>query len=174
MKKVIILVLLFFCGLMICHDSQAQRRQKPGTMKHSDQEVVNAITEKAVNCQYISNNHTFYSEVGYGPDGTRPMKIGTATMVFKNGKYSLSFKSIKVKTTSNSWNVPRNHWWKESMFNNFTITGKFETFEKGGVTYLRLFDGESGETFHDVKLTGKNARSFELYDDGVEFNFKLQ
>lgn len=174
MNKAKLYIFIFLSCLIFSSHSEAQRRQKPGSMKHTNEEVENVIKETAITCRYISNNHTFYSEVGYGPGGVRPMKIGTATMVLKNGKYILSFKSITVKTTSNSWDVPRNHWWKENMLNNFTMTGKFETFERGGKSYLRLYDDETGSKFPDIELSGKDAKTFVLYDDGVEFNFKLQ
>lgn len=173
MKKFLVLILLL--GVCISgFETEAQRRQKPDSMKHSNEEIEDVLREIPVTCAYINNNNTFVADVGYGNGDPHAMKIGTATLTFKEGKYSIQVKSIKVKTKSTSYDEPRNRWKKENLYENFTMTGKFETFEKNKKIYLRLYEDESGGRFPDIELTGKDAKSFRLNDDGVVMNFKLQ
>lgn len=173
MKKILLLILLL--GVCISgFETEAQRRAKPNSMKHSNEEIKDVLRETPVTCTYIKNNNTFVADVGYGDGGTHAMKIGTATLTFKGGKYSISVKSIQVKTKSTSKDVPRNRWKKENLYDNFAMTGKFETFEKNKKIYLRLYEDESGGRFPDIELTGKDAKSFTLNDDGMVMNFNLK
>lgn len=175
MNKLIILfslLSLFF----ISPDSMAQKRQRPANMKHTDQEVQNMRRLDPMKCTYVSDGHTFWGNVYASGDAGR-IKIGTSTITFRGGKYTISFTSEKfemrdVLAPQDKWKY--NPWKKEKLFNDFIQSGKYTTFKKSGVLYLRLHDGNSENYLTDVSLSGVSAKSFVINEDGLQFEYLLK
>lgn len=144
-------------------------------MKHTDQEVQNMRQMEPIKCTYVSDGHTFGGNV-YATGDAGMIKIGTSTMTLRNGRYTISFKSAKfemrdVLPPQDKWKY--NPWRKEKLFNDFTQSGKYTTFKKGGVIYMRLHDGNSNNYLTDVHLSGTSAESFVIDEDGLRFEYTL-
>ena len=172
----IILVIGCLSGLFHPEPSAAQRRGRPDSMKHTEKDVEEMRKVEIVNCKFISNGHTFYSDV-YQVGGAGKMKIGTAILSFTNGYYKLKFNSVEVMVRDVLPPKERNRynpWYSDKLGNDFTLEGKFETFKKLGNLYLRLYDGNSKNYITDFPLESPDSKEFSLFEDDLLLNFKLQ
>lgn len=172
MKNKVALILLLaaiFCGIT---PAEAQRRQRPGAMKHTEADVENARRIDIVKCKYITDGGRFNSKV-YATGGAGRIFLGDAVLTFDKGHYLLSFTSTKMEVRDA---LPQdkqryNPWRKEKVTNDFTQSGKYITFKKSNQIYLRLYDGDTDNFITDIPLPGLDASSFDLDEDGLLFEF---
>lgn len=175
MKKIVALCSLLAISLFVI-TGNAQKRQRPGNMRHTDKEVQNMRKMDPVKCTYVSDNHVFYGDVyATGPAGR--IKMGTSTLTLKGGKYTISFTSAKFEMRDVQAPQDKgkyNPWRKEKLYNDFTQSGNYTTFKKAGTLYLRLHDGNSSNYLTDVPLSGTGAKSFVIDEDGLRFEYTLR
>lgn len=166
-----ILILMTFCILAV-FPAEAQRRQRPGSMKHTEADVENARKIDVVQCKYITDGERFNSKV-YATGGTGGIFLGNAVLTFSKSHYTLSFTSTKmnVRDVLPPGEHRYNPWRKEKVLNDFTQTGQYMTFKKSGKIYLRLFDGDSDNYITDVLIPNVDASSFKIDEDGLLFEF---
>lgn len=177
-KKVIplfgLMILLSFCFCMV-PEANAQRRQRPGSMKHSEEDVENMRRMDPVKCTYIKNGSSFKGDV-YATGLAGRIKIGTSTLTLSNGHYTLNFKAGKFETRDVLRPQEKgrfNPWRKEKLMNDFVQKGKFSTFKKAGQTYLRLYVGDSDDYITDVPLSSADVKNFKIDEDGLLFEYQL-
>lgn len=167
-----VLALLF---LLTIPASQAQRRQRPGSMKHTESEIENKRREEPVKCTHVRNGNTFTGNV-YATGEAGYIKIGYSSIKFANGHYTIQFTGDRFKVRDVP--TPRergrfNPWRREEIFNNFTQSGKFETFKKNGRIFLRLYDGDTPDYITDIPLENTGVSFFALDEDGLRFEYSL-
>lgn len=172
LKKILFtsLLLLLF-NFFLSPEVEAQRRQRPGSMSHNDQEFNRALNGTPTKCKYVSDGHTFGGET-FITEGQVPLKVGNSTLTLRNGKYTLKFTATDIEyykyTSRNRKKLMRER------LDNFTMTGKYETLKKGGVLFLRLYDTEEDTYLTDIILSGPDTQYFELDDEGLLFQFQLK
>lgn len=170
MKTSKIIPFMILCALLVggAAHTDAQRRRPPSSMSHSEKEARDYVKVTPVKCTYISNGHTFSGNVYVVGNGAR-MKIGTSSITFKNGTYSLSFESDRFKSrdAGSRYNI----WTYEKMLNDFTQSGRYETFTQAHKIYLRIYDDS---TYSDIELTDKNATKFVLAEDELCFEYSIK
>lgn len=153
----------------------AQRRERPGALKNTDEFLENAQKEVPVVCKYIKSGASFTSEVYYYSDsGTARMKIGTATLRLNGNHYTIDFKSSKawMRDAKTRYDKPTfNPWRMENLVNNFTQKGKYETFKKNGKIYLRFYDGDTNNYITDILLNSTDQKNFDMQGEGLLFEF---
>ena len=147
-------------------DAVGQRRARPGTMKHTEAEAVNALKTTDVKATYIKDGSTFFGDV-YLVGEAAGIKIGTAIIEFSNGKYTLNFTNKKfdvTETTSTGRKVKT----KQKLGEDFSYGGAYKVVEQSGKVFLLLYADSKGEGQYDkIKLSGKNATEFEFAQDDV-------
>ena len=160
-------------ALSFSYDAIGQRRIRPGSMKHNEQEIVDAFKITKVKGKYIKDGSTFVGDI-YLTGDAGGIKIGTVNLVFTNGKYRLSFTNTKfnVQETTSSG---RKYWKKQKIGEDFSYDGEYEIIEQMGQYFLKLYETTAAEETADVlKLDGKDADSFEYQDDGMLFRMKYR
>ena len=168
-KKTLFIILILVSVINL--SAEAQRRSRPGSMKHNQTEYENTTREEAVACNYVSNGHHFYGPVYVYAGGDGRIKIGNSSISFAGGKYTLRFTSDKVKTRD-----PGKVKWKyEKVINDFEQSGKYVTYQKYGEIYLGLcIEDEDGKKhMGEIKLSGKDAKEIEWVEDELWFDWKL-
>lgn len=165
-----------FLIVILTGQVSAQRRKRPSNMRHSEQEIVNKRKMDPVTCTYIKNGSTF-SGNAYSTGETGRIKIGTSTLTFSNGHYTLKFDAAKFETRDvlapqDKWKF--NPWREEKIMNDFVQKGKFSTYKKGDQIYLRLYVDDTEEYLTDISLSGLNAKSFKIDEDGLLFEYNLK
>lgn len=174
-QKVIIFVSLFaLC--FISFEAEGQRRSRPGSMRHTDEDVYNMRRHDPVVCKYVSSGHTFGSDV-YVTGMAGRIKIGTADLILSGNKYRLVFDAANFDMRDalppqDKWKF--NPWRSEKLAEDFVQTGKYETFKKASVIYLRLYDENSDNYIVDIPLQGDDAKAFEIEEEGLLFKFYLK
>lgn len=175
MKRSIVIAIVCLIASFSSQGIFSQRRQRPGSVKHTEQDVQNQRRRDLLSCKYVCDGHTFTGDVYYtGQAGA--IKIGTASLVFKGGNYSLDFKGDKFKVRDALTPKDRhkyNPWRYEKIFNDLTQTGRYETFKKSGQIYLRLYDGHTDNYITDIPLSSVYTQSFILDEEGLRFEFSL-
>lgn len=171
MKLKLSLAFLILIGMIAALECEAQRRARPGSMKHTEQEYKGVAESKAVKCTYVSNGHTFSGDAYVYEGGSGRIKIGTSTLSFAGGKYILKFKSDYFRTRPNE----NKRWRSEKLLNDFTQTGKYETFKKFDTLYLRLYEPGSDTAYMtDIPLSGVDAKKIEMNEEGLWFIWNLK
>ena len=174
MKKTFSIFTLLLVSLIL-FDVSAQKRSRPNSMRHSEQDVINFNKTTPTTCTYISNGHTFSGDV-YATGMAGRIKIGTSTLSLRGGRYTLTFKgsNFQMRDVLPPQEKGRfNPWRSEQLSNDFTQKGKYETFTKGSLLFLRLYDGDSADYITDIPLANKGVKYFELDEDGLLFEFSL-
>ena len=178
MKKLFILSLILSSLIFLIPSINAQRRSRPGSLKHTDQDVENVYKQEPVTCTYIKNGATFYGELYYLSDNSsNKMKMGTATLTLNNGKYKLKFEATKYKTRDalppdQKWKY--NPWRYEKLANDFISEGKFITYKRNGKIYIRLEDDEGGILWKDSEIENINSKAFGGIDNNILYAFELK
>lgn len=173
MRTKVTLILLLVAIFGSFAPAEAQRRQRPGSMKHTEADVENARRIDIVKCKYITDGGKFNSKV-YATGGAGRIFLGDAILTFSNGHYQLSFTSTKMEVRDALPPQERhrfNPWRKEKVTNDFTQSGKYMTFKKAGQIYLRLYDGDTENYITDIPLSSADVNSFNLEEDGLLFEF---
>lgn len=168
-KKTLFLAILLVT--VINFTGVAQRRSRPGSMKHNQTEYDNTVREDPVKCNYVSNGHRFYGPVYVYTGGDGRIKIGNSSLTFSGGKYTLRFTSDKVKTRDHG----KVRWKYEKVLNDFEQTGKYATYQKFGEIYLGIYIEDEDGKMHlgEIKLSGKDAKEIEWVEDDLWFDWKL-
>ena len=178
MKKFFIISLIFFSLLFHCDPAYAQKRARPGGLKHTDKDVENVYKEVPVICKYIRNGATFRGEVYYlSSTSSAKMKMGDATLTFKNGKYRLKFDASKYQTRDAlppDQKHKYNPWRNEKVANDFIAEGKFSTYKRNDKIYIRMEDDDGGVLWKDSEIDGINAKAFGGVDDNILYVFELK
>lgn len=172
-------IVTILCILTLCITSleiAGQRRERPGSMRHTDQDVANMRKMEIVVCKYVSEGHVFGSEV-YVTGMSGRIKIGSADLILSGNNYSLEFDADKfdmrdVLAPQDKWKF--NPWRKEKLANDFVQTGRYETFKKASTVYLRLYDGNTDNYLTDIPLGSADTQSFKIEEDGLLFEFYLK
>lgn len=164
--------------LLFTFNVDAQRRQRPGAVKNTDEFLDQAFALTPVTFKYIKGSNSFRSDVYYYAEGGGArMKVGTATLSMTGNQYNLVFKSAKVATRKAMTSEDHrksyfNPWIQSNLANDFTQKGKFETFKTQGKYYLRLYDGNSDNYIADIPIKDPNQKDFTLNDgEGLVFEF---
>lgn len=170
----VIMILLSFCICMV-PEANAQRRQRPGSMKHSEEDVENMRRMDPVKCTYLKNGASFRGDV-YATGLSGRIKIGTSTITFSNNHYSMNFNASKFETRDVLPPQEKgrfNPWRKEKVMNDFVQKGKFSTFKKAGQIYLRIYDGDTDNYITDIPLPSLDVKNFNIDEDGLLFEYQL-
>lgn len=174
-KICVILLLSFICLIISPSDINAQRRERPGNMKNTNEYLDNVQKETPVTCTYIKSGASFSSTVYYYSEaGNARMKIGTATLSLSGNHYTLTFKSAKTLMRNAEYRGKKkeyNPWRMQNIANDFVQKGKYETFKKNNKYYLRLYDGDSDGYLTDVSLKSVDQKDFIMSEDGLSFEF---
>lgn len=170
-----VVVFLLLCIALTTGDINAQRRERPGYMKNTNEYLEKATTEQPIKCKYIKNGASFKSNVYYYDDtGSARIQLGTGTLTLRDGHYTLNFVASKMKTqrvlTKQDKNL-YNPWIMEKIANDFVQKGKFETFKLNGKYYLRLYDGDSNNYISQILLKSLEQKDFVMAEDGLSFEF---
>ncbi|MBD5189288.1 MAG: hypothetical protein HDS95_03315 [Bacteroidales bacterium] len=172
--------------------TDAQRRGRPGSMKHTETEVLQKQAEvrrqqegTKISCRYICNGHIFEGPV-YRTGAAGGIKIGDAAIIFSGGKYKLSFDAAKFKIKKYpvmtdaelarrgiSKYEYENSWEYKELGQDFEYGGKFDTLEQGGGKWLVLYNGDTDNIFAKILISGVNADSFELDEDEMLVRMSL-
>lgn len=169
MRKLCCLSLLLISVMCQMSDAEAQRRQRPGSMRHDQKEFTEQSKTEKVSCTYVSAGHTFVGDA-YVYNSGAGIKIGKVTLTFKAGKYTLSFDGERFKVIR-----PKKRNRYEKVLNDFSMSGKYETFKKYDKIYLRLYEeGSDTRYMTDIPLEGKDSKYFELNEDELLFKFTLK
>lgn len=140
--------------------SSAQRRARPGSMKHSESEVINKQKIKQVHCKYIKDGSVFEGAI-YRTGDLGGVKIGDAFIAFTGGEYMFSFSAEKFKMKNNKY---YNVWEYKKLMDDFDYSGKYSTFEQYGQIWLVLYN-EDNEEFAKIPIDSLNAKSFSFEED---------
>ena len=191
MKAYIALTLLL-ATLFAPLSASAQRRGRPGSMKHTEAEVLQKQAEVRrqqggvkISCKYIANGHIFEGPV-YMTGDAGAIKIGDAAIIFTGGNYKLSFDAakFKIKKYPSMTDAERarrgiskyeyeNSWEYKELGQDFEYGGKYATIEQGSGKWLVLYNGDSENVFAKIPISGVNANSFELNEDGMLVQMSL-
>ena len=175
MRKIYLIMMVLTFSL-IAVNAEAQKRSRPGTMKHSESEVKKALEGEPVKCTYVSSGHTFKGDVYYYGDTGARMKIGSASIVFSANHYSINFEAAKFEMRDGTYKGQKykyNPWRMEKLANDFIQEGKYETFKKGQKIYLRLFYEDTNNYMGDFNIDGIDAKKFTIGEEGLSFEFSL-
>ncbi|MCM1153473.1 MAG: hypothetical protein NC328_07460 [Muribaculum sp.] len=179
-KSVVLIVLAVSFGLFASFDVSAQRRSRPGSMKHSERETKDYYYGSKVSAKYISDGHTFKGTAGEGP-----YKIGDVTIKFSGGRWHMNFAGQEFKTREALSKQERqrrgitdyqyeNSWKSENLAGDFSSSGLYKVINKEGRYYLYLYDGDTDkEVFGKATLSGLNDQDFEFETLGFPFKLKL-
>lgn len=157
-------VLLTLAVCLFTPDISAQRRTRPGSMKHSASEVTDRTQKKNIRCRYICNGATFQGPIYQVVDYGGGVKIGDAVIFFGDDRFHLSFDAAKFKVQQKD---RKNSWKYEKIGEDFNYEGKFATIEQYGQKWLILYDGDSDNVFAKIPIESTDAQEFELSEDGM-------
>lgn len=172
---------VFLLCVVLSFDAEAQRRARPGSMKHADTEVKDAMKKTKVQATYIHDGARFTGPV-YMTGGAGAIKIGEAALSFKAGKYYINYTAGEFAMRDASTRDERikkgiseyqyEHSWKdEKLGQDFAYSGKYEVMEQYGDIHLILYDGATDKVFAKIPLESAKASSFELYEEDFLFKF---
>lgn len=158
----VVLVALVFVAL----EAGAQRRARPGAMKHSDSEAKAAVTKSVVKAQYIKDGAMFIGDMFYAKDGAG-IKICTSKIYFGANTYTMENESAKFTTTKKT-KSGREYKAKEKFSEDYEASGKYEVVKYGaGGVYLILYTEKPNEIFAKIPISGTDAESFTYDEDNI-------
>ncbi len=176
---------VILCGLSLPKDLSAQRRVRPGAMKHTEAEVANKRKVTNLSCKYIRDGSIFEGPV-YMTGDAGGIKIGEGAIIFSNGKYKLSFDAQKFKIKKYPVMTDKqllekgiskyeyeNSWEYKKLGEDFEYGGKYTTIEQYGQKWLILYNGNSESVFAKIPINSINDNSFELEEDDMLVQMKL-
>ncbi len=166
--------------------SDAQRRGRPGAMKHTETEVRNKQEELRrkkegikIKCKYICDGHIFEGPV-YVVGTLGGVQAGDAAIIFKNGKFKLSFDAAKFKIKKYPLYTEKEraqrgisdyeyeHSWEyKKLGEDFEYGGKYATIEQENRKWLMLYNGDTDTVYAKIPIKDVNDNSFELEEDGM-------
>lgn len=178
-KPTYIAILLCLISLIVPAESNAQRRTRPGSMKHTQTEVTNVQKVKNLSCKYIRDGATFEGPI-YMIGEAGGIKIGDGAIIFSHGKYKLTFDAQKFKIKKHAVMTDEerarrgitkyeydNSWEYKKLGEDFEYGGKYATIEQYGKKWLILYDGDSDDIYAKIPLQSTADKSFELCEDDM-------
>lgn len=157
--------------------ANAQRRQRPGSMKHSAAEVKAVQTETKIKCKYVRDGAVFEGPA-YRTGSLGGVKIGDCVIFFRGGRYALSFNAEKFKFKKHavmsdaerarkgiSKYEYENSFEYKKLGEDFDYSGKYTTVEQYHEQWLILYDGDSKDIFAKIPMNGADAQTLELNED---------
>lgn len=187
MRKTILFIssFLFVAGLLADPCAvMAQRRARPGSMKHTEAEIQEVQKKTKVSARYIKDNSRFAGPVKAGGDGAF-IKVGDSHLYFEGGRYIFSFEAgeFSMRDAKTKYDLQRegitqyeyDHSWKnEKIGQDFSASGKYEIVNQYGTTNLILYVGDTDEVFTKIPLEDPDASSFSFMNSSLIFEMKLQ
>ena len=184
--KILLTTMVLLAAAIQPISSDAQRRSRPGSMKHSKGEVESVMKETSVNATYIKNNTYFegpsYYTDGYGAAG---IKIGTCGLLFKNGRYFFSFDAAKFQTRTAMSKKERQSkgisdhqydqmWSSEKISDDVEHSGRYKVVKQYGKILLILYDGNSDDIVAKITLSSLNTKTIEWTEDNILIQLSLK
>lgn len=172
--------LIIILAMIACAPSaDAQRRSRPGAMKHTQAEVTNKQKITKLNCRYIKDGSVFEGPI-YMTGDAGGIKIGDAVIAFYGGKFMLSFEAAKFNVKKYAYMTPeerhrrgiseyeyRNAWEHKKLGEDFDYEGRYSTIEQYGQKWLILYNGDTDNVYAKIPLNSINDQSFELDEDDM-------
>lgn len=178
-KPACIALLLCLIALIVPVRSSAQRRARPGSMKHTQTEVTEKQKVTNLSCKYIRDGSIFEGPI-YMTGEAGGIKIGEGVIIFTNGKYHLSFDAQKFKikkypVMTDEERLRRgiskyeyeNSWEYKKLGEDFEYGGKYATIEQYGQKWLILYNADSDAVYAKIPLKSTADKSFELEEDDM-------
>lgn len=172
----LIMLLIILIGAPV---AVSQRRTRPGAMKHTEAEVTEKKKITKLNCTYIRDGATFEGPI-YMTGDAGGIKIGDAVIIFKAGRYSLSFDAAKFKikkypVMTDEERMRRgiskyeydNSWEYKKLGEDFEYGGKYVTIEQYQEKWLILYQGDTDNIYAKIPIENINDKSFELNEDDM-------
>lgn len=170
-------------SLSACDTLSAQRRARPGSMKHTEADVRNAQKTTQLKGLYIRDNSTFGGDV-YMTGEAGGIKIGTAKIRFAGGHYRLTFNAGEFSMRTSLSKKERidkgiteyeydNSWENEKLGEDFEYSGKYKILEQYGKIALILYNGDTDKEYARIALTSANDKEFEFSDNDLLMPMKL-
>ncbi len=163
----------------------AQRRSRPGSMKHTETEVKAVQSEKKIACKYVHDGTVFEGSV-YRTGTLGAVKIYDCVMFLRGGKYALSFDATKFQfkkyaTMSDAERarkgIPKyeyeNSFESKKLGEDFEYSGRYTTIEQYHQKWLILYDGDSKDVFAKIPLDSTDDKTLKFNEDGflIKLNY---
>lgn len=180
-KTCILLSILLFMATI---SAPAQRRARPGSMRHTQAEMTEAQKKTTVKGRYICDGSRFKGQVLITGDAGG-IKVGDAVITFSAGRYNFDFTSGELSMRTSYTKDERikkgisdyayeNSWKKEKIGEDFYSKGKYAIIKQYDKVTLYLYSGDDTNTvFATIPLEDANASSFQFYEDNFLFDMKL-
>lgn len=177
--------LLYILGVLLSPIGiSAQRRARPGSMRHTEEEIREVQKKTKVSAKYIHDNSRFAGPVK-AENGGACIKIGNSHLYFNQGRYVFGFEAAEfnMRDAKTKYDLKRegitqyeyDHSWKnEKIGNDFSVSGKYEIVHQYDTTNLVLYVGDTDEVFTKIPLVDPDAASFSFINSGLTFEMKLQ
>lgn len=184
--KTITFAALIMLTVLMPIAADAQRRGRPGSMRHTEAEAQQATKKTVVKAKYIHDGVTFKGQLlMVGEAGA--LKMGDVSIAFSGGKYRFIFDSadLKMKKLRSSTRDERikegiseyeynNSYEYKQMMEDIDYRGKYAVVEQYGKYTLYLYDGDNTDrTFMKAELSGADATSFVCEEGIYTFDMKL-
>lgn len=183
--KIKAIILLLVVAMLAGIDADAQRRKRPGSMKHGANEATEFYSETKATAKYIKAGAvytgTIYVNLGTG----NPLPMGKATLRIKaGGKYSINFDFTEMRTTNRPeygnimdlktgevrWGRIDNN--RVKLGEDFSQSGSYSVISKEAKKFLELKD-EKGAVMEKVPLDDADGSGMYFGDDSTYINFSL-
>lgn len=177
-KKTIITLMALLFATLISFPVEAQRRGRPGSMKHSEAEARAKQEISRLSCKYIRDGATFEGPI-YMTGDAGEIKIGNAVIAFTGGRYMLSFDAQKFKLRKHASMTEKERlekgitkrqydtWENKKIGQDFEHKGKYATIEQYSKKWLILYDGDTQNIYAKIPIGSVNDSSFELMEDDI-------
>ncbi len=184
-NRLYVCLILVLLALINTPVADAQRRARPGSMKHSEAEVTEKKKVTKLSCRYIKDGSIFEGPV-YMTGEAGGIKIGDAAIIFRAGKYHLSFDAAKFKIKKYpvmtdeelfrrgiSKHTYENSWEYKKLGEDFEYGGKYATIEQYGDKWLILYQGDTDNVYAKIPIESVADDSFELNEDDMLVRMKI-
>ena len=186
MRKLLHVLLgsFFMFFLLFPATTLAQRRARPGSMKHTQAEVVEKQKVTTLSSKSIRDGAVFFGPV-YMTGDNGAIKIGDAIIEFDGGRYKINFDAAKFKirkypTMTEKQRLQQgisdyeyNKWEYKKLGEDFKYGGKYTVMQQYGKTWLILYNGNSNDVYAKIPLNSPDDKSFELNEDDMLVKMSL-
>ncbi|MDE7413403.1 MAG: hypothetical protein K2N05_06405 [Muribaculaceae bacterium] len=148
---------------MSCGSVCAQRRVRPGSMKHTDSEIAEVTKEKEIKVAAISNGAYFAGDLYYTESGKR-MQIGEIRLHIyaKTYRFEMDLTSHQLRTVIRDIFGNEIGTTSTKMGEDIDLKGKYAVLEQAGKRYLRLYDDSKEEVYTDLDLGNASGSILKL------------
>ena len=178
-KKAIVALAALLLVALAPLQADAQRRGRPGSMRHSEAEARAKQEITRLSCKYIRDGVAFSGPI-YMTGDAGGIKIGDAIIAFTGGRYMLSFDAAKFKIKKHAVMTDEerlrkgitkydydNSWENKKLGEDFEYGGKYATIEQYGQKWLILYDGDTENIYAKIPIGSVDDDSFELAEDDM-------